>query len=602
MKSSTIVPVAALATLGQATWPSPLSASNLTTHGSSSLPPLETISLPSVPSAPRSSSSRQPVEAHTLSSQPTAHNVSTHSPGAAISVSSLPTTHQSSSHRRIVYHTLPSPPTMHSPSSSRSVVAHSVSSPSPAHNSSSHRHIVYHTLPSQPTQANSSSHPSKVSHSHSGLSAAHNSSSTPSATNIPVSQPFAATISVVDVSPSATTCVCHGDRHDPLCCHRETRWQTITRLVLIPVPTTVVDYNGETRTVTKDMLSTVTNIQHGGCTATVIDYKTHITCKQPGPTTWDPPPRPIRPYPSIVLSTSRKPGPTPWYPPRKPHGTVRPYPPDDKKKHYKPTYTISVFGPEATCPVGFTCQPDDDYVGKKLAVREAKVSWPAPPGCANHCVGGQGCWTECDKAHQEKPSRICPEGYSCQRKTKPAPVPVPEPPKQQQPPPEQRPAPKQQPAPPAAYPGPPPVPAPMPPPPPFVPGPAAQPPPAAPPPVVLPPKGSPPVAPLPPAAPSVALPPPVSPPAVGRPPAASPKSKAPSSAAPVQPSTRVKTAPGVPPAPSHHCPAGEHRCRHHHSNETVGAPETVTKAGAGLSMPAVAMAMIFAFGFGLLMI
>ncbi|KAI7784887.1 hypothetical protein LA080_008918 [Diaporthe eres] len=377
----------------------------------------------------------------------------------------------------------------------------------------------------------------------------------------------------------------------------DTRWQTITRIVLIPVQTTVVDYHGKTRTITKDRLSTVTTIQHDGCTPTVIDYKTHTTCKKPSPTTWDPPRRPIRPYPSIILDTSRKPGPTPWDPPRKPHGTVRPYPPDDKKKHHKPTYAITVFGPEATCPAGFECQPDDDYTENKLAVREANVPWPAPPGCANHCVGGRGCWTECDKPYQEKPSRICPEGYSCQRKKKPAPAPIPGPPKQQ-PPHKQRPAPKQQPAPPAAYPGPPLVPAPMPPSPPFIPPPAV----LSPPPVVLPPPVSPPAAPLPPATPSVILPPPGLPPTVGRPATSSSNPVALPPAAPMQPSSHVKTAPDVPPTPSHHCPAGEHPCPHRRANETVGGPEAVTKAGAELSMPATALAMIFAIGFGLLMI
>ena len=50
MKSSTILPVAALGSLGQAVWPSPLSASKPTTHSLSYHAPLETISLPSVPS------------------------------------------------------------------------------------------------------------------------------------------------------------------------------------------------------------------------------------------------------------------------------------------------------------------------------------------------------------------------------------------------------------------------------------------------------------------------------------------------------------------------------------------------------------------------
>lgn len=397
MKPSTSLRVAALAALGRATWPSPLRALNLTTHGISSHPPLETISIPSVHSAPSSSSS--------------------HPSGATISVSSLPTARSSSSHRRIVYYTLPS-----------------------------------------------------------------------------------------------------------------TRWQTITRLVLIAVPTTVVDYDGKTRTVTKDSLSTVTNIQP--YTTTIIDYKTYYTYK-PSPTASAPPRRPIRPYPSTGLDTSRKPSPTPWDPPRKPHGSVRPYPPDDKKKHYKPTYTINVSRPKATCPAGFTCQPDDKYTGERVVIHEANIPWPAPPGCANHCVGGRGCWTECDKPHPKDPSRICPEGYSCQRRKKPASTPVPE-------------HPEQRPAPPAAYPEPHRGPALLPPSPPFISPPVVHPPPVAPPPAVLPPLVSGPATRLPPAAP-----------------------------------------------PSHPCP-------HRHANETLGAPDTVTKAEAeaGLSVPAAFMAMIFAGGFG----
>lgn len=591
MKSSTIIPVSVLATLGQATWPSPLGASNLTTHGISAHPQLETISLPSVPSTWSSTSSRRVVEAHTLSSVSTAHSLSASPSGAAFSVSSLPTIHSLSSHQ--------------------SVVAHSDSSPSLAYSSSSHHHIVYHTLPSPPMTHDSSSRPSAVSHTHTSLSPAHNTSSSPPATSIALSshssarnlssQPFTATISVVDIRPSATPCVCHGDHHDPSCCHEETRLQTITRLVLIAVPTTVVDYDGKTRTVTKDKLRTVTTIQPDACTATVVDYKTHYTCKKPTPTIWAPPRIPIRPYPSIVLDTSRKPGPTPWDPPRKPHGTVRPYPTDDKKKHHKPTYTISVFGPETTCPVGFTCQPDDHYVKKKLAIREAHIPWPAPPGCANHCVGGEGCWTECDKPDPKDPSRVCPEGYSCQRKKKQVSAPVTEHP-EQQPPHKQLPAPAQQPAPPVAYPEPPLGPAPMPPLPPFIPPPVVPPPSVAASSAVLPPLVPPPAVPIPPAAPPVVPPPPVLPSTVGQPPATSRSPVSQPPAAPVHPSTHVETASEVSPAPSHHCPAGEHPCPHLHANETVGAPRTVTKAGANLDMPGAAMAMIFACGFGLFMV
>lgn len=563
MKSSTVLPVAALATLGHATWPSPLRASNLTTHGISTHSLFETISLPSAPSTPSSTSSDQLVEANTLSRLSTAHSLSTSPSGAASSDSSLSTTH--------------------SPSSRQSVVAHSGSSLSLAHSSSSHHRIVYHTLPSPPIAHDSSSHPSAVSHTHTRASPAYNASSSPPASTVALpshssarnlsSQPSAATISVVDISPSATPCVCHGDHHDPSCCHEETRSQTITRLVLIAVPTTVVDYDGKTRTVTKDKLKTVTTIQSDACTATVVDYKTQYTCKKPIPTIWAPPRIPIRPYPSSVLDSSRKPGPTPWDPPRKPHGTVRPYPTDEEKKHYKSTYTISVFGPETTCPAGFTCQPDDHYIERKLAIREANVPWPAPPGCANHCVGGKGCWTECDKPDQEKPSRICPEGYTCQRKKKP--VSAPEPP-EQLPPHKQLPASKQQPAPPVAYPEPPPGPAPMP--------------------------SLPPAVPAPPAAPPFVPPPHVLPSTVGQSPAASRSPVSQPPAAPVHPSTHVKTASEVSPAPSHHCPAGEHPCPHLHANETVGAPRTVTKAGANLDIPGATMAMIFACGFGLFMV
>lgn len=590
MKSSNILPVAGLATLGQATWPSPLRASNLTTHGISAHPPLETISVPSVPLTPSSTSSHQLVEAHSLSSLSMAHSLSKSLSGSAFSVFSLPITHSLSSHQ--------------------SAVAQSDPSLSLAHSPSSHHHIVYHTIPSPPMTHDPSSRPSAESHTHTSLSATYNASASPPASSIASyshssarnlsSQPFAATISVVNISPSATTCVCHGDHHDPSCCHEETRWQTITRLVLIAVPTTVVDYDGKTRTITKDKLRTVTTIQSDACTATVVDYKTHYTCKKPSPTIWAPPRIPIRPYPSIVLDTTRKPGPTPWDPPRKPHGTVRPYPTDDKKKHYKPTYTISVFGPDTTCPAGFTCQPDEYYIEKKLTIREANIPWPAPPGCANHCVGGEGCWTECDKPDSKKPPRICPEGYSCQRKKKTTSAPVPAPPKQL-PTHKQLPAPKQQPAPPAAYPEPPPGPAPMPPRPPFVPPPVVQPPAVATPTAVLPPLVPPPALPPRPAPPPVVPPPPVLPSVVSQPPAASRSPVAQSPAAPVHPSTHVDTAPEVPPTPSHHCPAGEHPCPHRYANEIVGAPETVTKAGANRDMPGATMAMLFAGSFGLFM-
>lgn len=293
MKSSTLIPVAALATLGQATWPFPLRASNLTTRGPSSLPPLATISLPGERPAPSSSSSHRAVVAHTLLSLSTAHSLATHPSGFANSAPSFPSTHRSSSHRRIVYHTLPSPPVARSSYSHQSVVAHSLSNLSAAHTPSSHPLVTGIPL--------------------SGLYSA----------GILSSQPAAATVSDVEVSASAKVCVCYGDHHDPTCCHKE----TITRIVLIPVPTTVVNYDGKTRTVTKDSLRTVTDFQPNLYTAAVMDHKTRTTYK-PSPATWDSPCRPIRPYPSIALETSKKPGPTPWEVPPKPHGTIRPYPPE----------------------------------------------------------------------------------------------------------------------------------------------------------------------------------------------------------------------------------------------------------------------------------
>lgn len=566
MKSSTLIPVAALATLGQATWPFPSRASNLTTHGPSSLPPLATISLPGEPPAPSSSSSHRAVEAHTFPSLSTAHSLATHPSGVASSASSFPATHRSSSRRRIVYHTLPSPPVAHSSSSHQSVVAHSLSNLSAAHTPSSHP-LVTGIILSRLYSAGISS-----------------------------SQPAAATVSDVDVSPSSKPCVCYGDHHDPTCCHEV----TITRIVLIPAPTTVVDYDDKTRTVTKDSLRMGTDLQPNLFTAAVMELKTRTTCK-PSPATWDPPRRPIRPYPSSVPETIKKPGPTPWEVPRKPHGTIRPYPSDDKREHQKPTYAITTFGPEATCPAGFTCQPDDDLIEAKLAVREASVPWPAPPGCINRCVGGRGCWTECDKRHPNKPSRICPEGYSCREKKPdpaPAPVPVPEPPRQQ-PPHKPRPAPKKQPVPTAPHPEHPPGPAPMPP-------PAIHSPPEAPPPVVVPPFVPLRPVPSPPTGRSVVSPPPSSSPAVGKPPTAIPNPVTQPTGAPARPSTHSKPTSKVPPVPSPHCPVKEDPCQHRYANETIGAPETVTKAGAGLPKPDTAMAMMlaggFAGGFGFFMV
>ncbi|KAK2615766.1 hypothetical protein N8I77_002494 [Diaporthe amygdali] len=349
------------------------------------------------------------------------------------------------------------------------------------------------------------------------------------------------------------------------------------------LPTTVVSHDGKTRTITKEKWMTETTTDPDVCIATIIDYKTHFTCKRPTPTTWDPPRKPhgfTRPYPSIILDTSRKPGPTPWDPPRNPHGTVRPYPSDDdERKHYRPTHTSTVVAPEATCPAGFTCQPDDDYTEDKVAVREAKVPWPAPPGCINHCVGGRGCWTECDRPHSSKPSRICPEGYSCQRK-KPTLVPVPEPP-------------EQQPAPPPVYPAPPPHP-PPPPPAPFIPSPDVQPLPAAPPP-----------------APAVG-PPPLLPPTVQQPPAPHQNSAPQPPFVPTPPPALPVPvpAPGVPSvpaseihsAPTHHCAPGMHPCSHRHANETMVAPATVTRADAGSVLPAAGAAVILAGAFGIFMV
>lgn len=64
------------------------------------------------------------------------------------------------------------------------------------------------------------------------------------------------------------------------------------------------------------------------------------------------------------------------------------YPPDDKKKHYKPIYIINVSRPKATCPAGFTCQPDDKYIGERLVVHEASIPWPAPPETVTKAEAG----------------------------------------------------------------------------------------------------------------------------------------------------------------------------------------------------------------------
>lgn len=478
MKSSTILLIAALGTLGQTTWPPPLSASKLTTNSLSDHAPLETITLPSAPSTQTSSSSHQSVRSHSLSNLSAGQSSSTHPPGAAISLSNPPTAHTPSSHSGVVYHTLPSPPLANDSSSHKSVAAYSRSSLSQPHSSFSRPNATVTPL--------------------SGLSSARTSTS----------RPLTATISAVDV-----------------------------------------DYDVKTHTVTKDRVSTET--------VTVTDHEIHNTCKKPSPTTWDPPRSPIRPYP-----------------------------PDNTEKHKTST---SVFEPEPTCPSGFTCQPNDDHIENKPVVRKAKVPWPAPPGCENHCVGGQGCWTECDKPHSPKPQRICPEGYSCQKLKLPAQDPAPAAgPSEQQPPHEESPSPEQKPEPSVAYPGLPPLPAPLAPSPPFIPPPVVQPPPAPLPAVV---------SPLP-ASPSAVQPLPIAPqPVISPPPPASPDPP---------PRPAITSAPAhvslkPPTAPPHRCPNRMHPCPQPHANETSRKPDTVTKAEAGLSISNHSMYVMIAPFVGLLM-
>lgn len=536
MKFSTIILIVALGTLGQATWPPPLSASKLTTHSLSDHAPLETISLPIAPSVQTSSSSHQSVGSHSLPILPAGQSSSTHPSGAAISLSSPPTAHTPSSHSGVVYHTLPSPPMANNPSSHKSVAAYSRSSLSQLHSSFSRPNATVTPL--------------------SGLSSARTSTS----------QPLTVTTSAGDV-----------------------------------------DHDVMTHTVTEDRVSTET--------VTVTDHEAPATCKKPSPTTWDPPRSPIRSYAISTVNISRSLDPTPWDPPRRPHetvrpyssdtkkhqavptpwdpphrpyGTVRPYPPDNTEKHKTPTYSITVREPEPTCPPGFTCQPDDDHIENKLAVREAKVPWPAPPGCENHCVGGQGCWTECDKPRSTKSQRVCPEGYSCQRPKLPAPDPAPAPSThEQQPPHEQRPAPEKKPTPPAAYPGTPPVPAPLAPSPHFIPPPVVQPPPAPPSSVVLP---------LP-ASPSAVQPLPVVPqPVISPPPPAFPDT---APRPPIAPAPAP--VPLDPATPPRHCPNGMHPCPHPYANETFWKPDTVTKADAGLSVPNVSIYVMIVPFVGLFM-
>jgi hypothetical protein len=597
MKSSIILPVAVLGTLCQAVWPSPFSGSNLTMHNISSHAPLEIISLPNGASG-QLLSSHQSVALHNLPSLPTKHSFSSRTSGVPISPSTVQIARTSSSHRGVVHHTLPIPAIM-----------------------------------------NGSSFPiSDVVYSHSNLSPAHNSSSGPNAAVTPVS------------SPSSSP-------------------KSLSRPLQMNVSAIDIDHKVvKTLTLTKYKVKKVTATQPNSCISTVTVIKTHLSCKHPNPTTWDPPRSPVRQTPAISVDTRTEPRrttgdpphnshgtvrsyssdnqkhqaatsswgfgtvrphsseskkkpeavPTPWDPPPESHGTVqpytsesnkhegdptplpgphgsdwtvRPYTPDQPKKYKAPTYTITVFDPETTCPPGFTCQPDDDYVENKLANREAKAHWPAPPGCVNRCVGGQGCWTECDKP--TKQPRVCPEGYSCRIKKLLASAPNPEPP-EHEPPRTRQPATVQQPGPPAAYSVPPWVPNPLPPSAPYT-TPVIQAPPALPPPVALP---------LP-VSHSVAQPAPVAPPPVDLPPpAASAYPIAGPPAAPASPSVHVDTSTAAIPTPSHRCPHGKHPCPHSRANETSWAPDTITKAEGRISVPVLRTArmyMLFAPFIGLVM-
>lgn len=123
------------------------------------------------------------------------------------------------------------------------------------------------------------------------------------------------------------------------------------------------DNNVKSHTVTEDNTRMVT--------ATVTEYDT--SCMEPSPTGWG---RPTRPHPSTPVDTSK--------------------------------------------------EPDDDYTEHKVAIRDANIPWPPPPGCVNYCEAGRGCWTACDKP--TKAPRVCPEGYPCQMKKKPRPKATPKPP------------------------------------------------------------------------------------------------------------------------------------------------------------------------------
>lgn len=351
---------AALGTLAQATWPLTSGASKPTTQNYFDYkPPLETVTIPNFPLAQTSSSSHDPDGAHSLSSLPTGPSVSTSPPSALTSLSSLPTANATPS-QDTVQHALSSAPIMHISSSPVSTVAYSQ-----AYNSFSQGTSVVTPL--------------------SGASSARISSS-------------------------------HVD--DNLKTH------TVTE--------------NDTRTVTTTVTTTVTAAVTNTVTAAVIDPE--APCRKPLPAVWGPPRRPTRPHPITPFDASIEPGATSCGPPHKAHGpihpclspksrdslceshgSVRPYPPDDNKhqagpkqsepfrKHHgtigrhptdatkKYPHEITVLS-EATCPLDFTCQPDEDYTENSLAIRD-------------------------NEQYPKRSSRVCPERYSCQMRKKLPPAP-----------------------------------------------------------------------------------------------------------------------------------------------------------------------------------
>lgn len=374
--------IAALGTLGQATWPPTLSASKPTTQSNCDYkPPLETVTIPHFPSAPTSLSSHDLDEVHSLSSLPTEPSVSTGPPSALASLSSLPTANTPSSHRDTVQHTPSSAPMMHISSS----------------------HI--------PTVANSSSQPTSVVTSLSGASSARSSSS--------YVQDNLKTHTVTEYNTRmvtttvATTVIAAVINHEAPCMKPGPAvWDTPR-----PHPITPVDASMEPGPTSCDPPHRL----HGAVRPCVLDKNQAIPT--PGDTLRKPQGT-VGPYPSDSekkhqsVPTSRdslheshgtmwphsqdddrhQAVQKPWERPRKPHGTVRQYPTDATKKY---PHVITMLS-EAACPPGFTCQPDDDYTENNLATRDEQCPKQSP--------------------------HVCPEGYSCQMRKKLPPTVVEPPP------------------------------------------------------------------------------------------------------------------------------------------------------------------------------